>query len=366
MYEELISHLTINIFLHPNVSNNYFIRAEAYFEIQDYNSALKDYLKAYELGEENEDILYLIGLTFDRLNDKPNASIYYTLCLNENPSHCLARNNLGLIFYNIGKIDEAEKCYLEVIKIDKTHFRSRNNLGILYGAKGEYGNAIKILSEAISIKNDYDKAYVNRGHAFIEILEFDLALQDLNFVIEKINPYNDEAYYFRGKVFVEKKKYEEAFNDFKTATNINPNNPNVYIDVGKLALDLGMDHDIVLQIFEKAIETNDIYALIVNDILEAHEKTKNDNRPEFKSSLENDYYSLYKLTEDLQYYIKNVIESFVLCESEDEIKNMISNFGGKMLRDLSDHGFFKIIIENSYPIEDRLQKNLKFLNNNTN
>jgi len=67
--------------------------------------------------------------------------------------------------------------------------------------------------------------------------------------VEKVSPQNKEAariHYERGLGFVDQKKLDEAFNEFKEALKLNPNYAQAYCETGIVYMEKGN--------FEKAIE----------------------------------------------------------------------------------------------------------------
>lgn len=56
----------------------------------------------------------------------------------------------------------------------------------------EYARVIEDSNKAIEIKPDYLKAYHRRGKAYQAVNKIDLAIKDLQFILE-VEPYNKEA-----------------------------------------------------------------------------------------------------------------------------------------------------------------------------
>ena len=88
--------------------------------------------------------------------------------------------NLGNAYREKGEYDEAIKAYEEAIDLnpDFAYFYY-NNLGFVYRRKGEYKKAIEAYNDAIKLKDDYDRAYCNRGEAWLHIKKWKKAKDDL-------------------------------------------------------------------------------------------------------------------------------------------------------------------------------------------
>ena len=82
-----------------------------------------------------------------------------------------------------GKCSDPQKVieYLnEVIKLNPGLAQAHNNRGNAYGDLGQYQLAIADYNEAIRLKPDYANAFSNRGIAYDELGEYQLAIEDLN------------------------------------------------------------------------------------------------------------------------------------------------------------------------------------------
>jgi hypothetical protein len=62
-----------------------------------------------------------------------------------------------------GRLEEAEKLYLKILKIQPTHPDANNNMGVLLQGLGRFDEAEESFNKAIEIKPDYADAYNNRG-----------------------------------------------------------------------------------------------------------------------------------------------------------------------------------------------------------
>jgi len=102
-----------------------------------------------------------------------------------------------------------------------------NNRGIAYYEKGDYDLAIQDLNEAIHLNPKDEKAYDGRGVAYKKKGDFDHAIRDFNEAIH-LNPNFERAYNDRGAAYIDKEEYDRAIQDFNEAIRLNPNNANNY------------------------------------------------------------------------------------------------------------------------------------------
>ena len=60
-----------------------------------------------------------------------------------NPCFVDAHNNLGVCYFDKGRIDEAISHFQHAIKIDSNHVDAHYNLGLAYGSKGKHDMAFR-------------------------------------------------------------------------------------------------------------------------------------------------------------------------------------------------------------------------------
>jgi len=91
---------------------------------------------------------------------------------------------LILLFYSITTINRNKVwandfvLWGETIRNSPESSKAYYNRGYAYGEKGEYDLAIKDYSKAIELKPDYADAYYNRGLACVKKGEYDRAKED--------------------------------------------------------------------------------------------------------------------------------------------------------------------------------------------
>ena len=121
-----------------------------------------------------------------------------------------------------------------------------------------YEKAILHYSRALKLKSDLPNGIINRGVAYLEKGDFDLALADFSKAVE-LNPNNADAYAIRGDVYFAKGDFDLALSDFSKVIELNPSDPDAYIYQGNAYLEHG-DFDLALTNFSESVELNPGYA----------------------------------------------------------------------------------------------------------
>ncbi len=121
------------------------------------------------------------------------------------PKVANTQNNLGILYDDLGRFEDAEKAYLEALEIYKELAEkspdaylpdvamTQNNLGNLYRKLGKFEKAVKYFDEALDIDSDYSSAWYNK--ACVESLRHNKAqsLEFLKKAIELDKKYMDLA-----------------------------------------------------------------------------------------------------------------------------------------------------------------------------
>ena len=94
-------------------------------------------VKSLLLEFPSSDILFnLRGTIFLKKKEYKIAQSNFSEALKINPHFISAKINLGTVYQNLGKTEEALKCFKEITKINNTFPEAYNNIGfILYTQK---------------------------------------------------------------------------------------------------------------------------------------------------------------------------------------------------------------------------------------
>ncbi len=151
----------------PHNPKAYLVKA---FMLKD----LKDtvgYLRMLQLvidQDPNEVKAYSeLGYFYQQQND-PIAISYYQNGLKVDPKNVELHYNLGKMFQDMDKFEEAEQEYKTAIGIDSAHIPSLNNLGYLYldDSFKKYDEAVKLFTQVLQVNPQFVYAVCNRGVAY--------------------------------------------------------------------------------------------------------------------------------------------------------------------------------------------------------
>ncbi|CAF1307184.1 unnamed protein product [Adineta ricciae] len=213
-----------------DAEKEYLFSMGAVFRIEKVHLTLADD-NDIQLAELKEDIksnildenpTLMLGGLLIRMGEYEKAKFFYQIRLTmENAPLRLATvwNQLGIIYNNLGNIEESQKCYDNVLEIKEKHFGkddpelaiTYNNIGTLYQEKGNHHVALAYFQHALSIHlmnpttnqkyiaTDYSNIaaiYVDQGKLEEAFLYYQRAL-DINLKNLPANhPNLSHSYYF--------------------------------------------------------------------------------------------------------------------------------------------------------------------------
>ena len=130
-----------------------------------YQQFYDEALDALKQGETEEAVVLLQQVS----TDAPDKPYIFT--------------NLGLAYFKLEKLEQAEEAFQEAIFRSKNDAVAYNHLGILQRYKGQFEEARQQYQRAIRIDSDYASAHLNLG------ILFDLYLQDLELALQHYQKY---------------------------------------------------------------------------------------------------------------------------------------------------------------------------------
>ena len=167
------------------------LRGNAFFEIENYISAVDEYSEAIRLD----------------------------------PGFAKAYNGQGAAFSIQGQILRAIENNNEAIRLDAGNARADRNRGIAYGMLGQTERAIEDFNEAIGCSSlatldpEVAQSYYNRGIAYQYLGQHQRAIEDYDEAI-RLNPEYANAYQNRGISYCPLGKDEKAQADFERAAEL--------------------------------------------------------------------------------------------------------------------------------------------------
>ena len=136
------------------------------FKEKNYNFVIE---KTNFLSEKknNNDLLWTLrGLSYLNKNNKIDSFKCLNMAVKINPKNIDAKNYLGILYNNSGKLRQAEKCFKECIQSKPDYISSIFNLANLKIKTNNFEEAISLYIKALKINENIEKIYINLGFAY--------------------------------------------------------------------------------------------------------------------------------------------------------------------------------------------------------
>jgi len=181
--------------LKPNDSDIYVKRGDTYCSMgdfkktlsgsgldvyakEDYDNAINDYGKAFQLNPEKDNIYVRLGDVYNEKDDYVNAIDNYSKTLKLKPNDADAHVRRGKAYGNKGDYDKAIQDFNKAIQIEPYYIDAYFTRGLAYGSKGDFDKAIDDCGKAIELDPNKANAYECRRHAYASKGNYHKALED--------------------------------------------------------------------------------------------------------------------------------------------------------------------------------------------
>ena len=166
-------------------------------------------------------ILLLSAATYWR-NGIWNSEIELMIdCVNKSPNKGRPHNNLGQVFLDQGRDQEAVAQFTEALRIDPDHLESHNNLGNILVRQGKYQEAVDHFTEALRVDPNHPAAHHNLGNALFGQGKYQEAIAQFTEAL-RINPNYAATRYNLGSAYVKIGDRVSALEEYKILRTMNP------------------------------------------------------------------------------------------------------------------------------------------------
>jgi tetratricopeptide (TPR) repeat protein len=211
---------TIISYMDETSAESYLAEGKKYFDNEQYEKALESYKKVEEIMNKttyyNPWVFQIIGVSYLKLGDYENALKYLKRFTDENKESIWAFMNLALCYMHFQRVDEAEKAYLEGLKIDENNIAVRENLAGFYLEQEKYDKAIEQLEELIVLEPLAEKIYVKLGSAYEKINNL-AKVKDVLSKLIVLNNKNSDYRFQYAKALFQLGEYNDSVREFSEA-----------------------------------------------------------------------------------------------------------------------------------------------------
>ncbi len=210
----------------PNHSLSYINLANLLINKSDFDSAIKVLLSGLDICSDKFELYYNLALAYHKMNEHDTALEYYrkAYSINVTPNLVLDYTTL-LITMNRNKL--AEEILIKHSELLNTNERYYLLLGNIYKTAENYTEANSNYQKAISINHNYFEAYLNLASSFF--LQRKISESERIYVSMLSHwPDKAEIYYNLGIIKQEQRKLNESVKYLNNALLINNNSEYAY------------------------------------------------------------------------------------------------------------------------------------------
>jgi tetratricopeptide (TPR) repeat protein len=210
----------------------------SYLNEGNLSAAMKELQEAEKLYADDPELQNALG------------SVYHTKGIQ--PDYPCERIDNKII--DISMINNAEIHYKKAIKLNDNYSEAHNNLGVLYLNMERYDDAINEFNSALKNMSysTPERAYVNMGWAYYKKKNYKDAELNLKRAIQSA-PDFFIAHYNLGLLYRDRGNYKEAIKEFKLAIKYFPKYVDAYYDLAHTYLKIKRA-DYALSMFQKVCE----------------------------------------------------------------------------------------------------------------
>ena len=178
-----------------------------YFQKSRFDLAIRELEAAARIKPEKPFVYFNLGYAYrakghhDDANRAHRRAIEgYERILGDHPALYKARINLGILYSEYGRLDEAIRQYREAITIEPGNARGYYNLGYVYTQKGLPGEAVAAYEKGLSIDPFDPDAHNNLGALYGQMGRSEEAIAEFEAVV-RLDPGRIRAYYNLGYAY---------------------------------------------------------------------------------------------------------------------------------------------------------------------
>lgn len=217
------------------------------------DAAISAYQKAIGLDPELSSAYNNLGKLYGELG-RTDEAIAVFLQAQEIVDDAMIALNLGNTYVEAGQREAAKEAYLRAISLDDSYADPRNNLGILHMQDGLLDLAIEQLEKAVELRPDLSSPHFNLGNAYYQQGRLQDAVREHKAAL-KADPLNFDAHNSLSVIYADQGELRSAIKEAKKSLAIAPDYFKAHYNLGR-AYHLRSDLDRAIHEYQIALEIN--------------------------------------------------------------------------------------------------------------
>jgi len=193
----------------------------------NYTEALRELFEAEKIYPDNSTLQNVLGLTLWLKKDFERAKQHLEKAVALDPHNSEAYNNLGVVYLNLEKWDDAISCFEKTMS-DILYLTPENswfNIGVAYENKNDYTKAIESYKKAAELAPTNPRiyeVYKRLGRVYYHSGKYLDAVSTLE-KARNLNKNDAETRLFLGQSYIKVRQNKNAIGEFKEVLRLDPN-----------------------------------------------------------------------------------------------------------------------------------------------
>ena len=194
-------------------------------------------------------LLALGVLTWRQSAMYSDAETLWRTTIARNPNSFMAHNNLGSVFLEMGRVDDAILQFQTTLDLHPDHANAHYNLGNALLQKGRVDEAIAHFQKTLDLQPNYANAHNNLGNVLLQIGRVDEAIVHFQKALD-LQPDHANAHNNLGNALLQKGRVDEAIAHYQRAVDFLPDSADAHYNLGNALLQRGRINEAVAQYLE--------------------------------------------------------------------------------------------------------------------
>lgn len=213
---------------HPEL---HMTRGSIYSQMGLHDKAILSFRKAGEYESPKDEVDFCIAYECVNLENYEGAIPLFISCLEINPDHDIAQNELAFCFEMVGDQEEGVKFFEKFTDRRPYNAYGWFNLGVCYSRNGLYEKALEAYEYSLAVDDKFTVALFNKGSLLRMMNRLDEAITVYTECLVQ-DPQRADAHYFMGECYECKEDLDTALLYYHKATRIDASLADAWLGIG--------------------------------------------------------------------------------------------------------------------------------------
>jgi len=211
--------------------------------------------KVLEINPNNGEAYFLMSRIYGY--DDAKEEMYLKQAISKNNFIADAHNNLGIIYTDQKKYEQAKAAFRKAIDVDPDYKTAYMNIGVVYDNEGKYQEALDMYKTVVEKHPNYPLGLVNVGIGYRRLKQYDEALKYFQRSV-KVKPdyafgWGEVAY-----IYLLKEDYKTSIKNYKISLKYDPKYKYSLANIGYCYVQIG-EYDTAIKYLTECSDTHTDY-----------------------------------------------------------------------------------------------------------